>query len=127
MNLLLDTHALIWYITDDNKLPTKTRTLIELSENHCFVSLATYWEMAIKNSLGRLEFKKPISTIFDIIEQSGFDILPISIEHTLKATSLPFHHHDPFDRMIIGQAIAEDLTIITKDEKFPLYDVRLLW
>lgn len=83
--------------------------------------------MAIKNSLGRLDFKKPISTIFNIIEQSGFNILPLNIEHILRATSLPFHHHDPFDRMIIGQAITENLTIITKDEKFPLYNVSLFW
>jgi len=77
MNLLLDTHALIWYISDNRKLPTKTRSLIEFPENNCFVSLATYWEMAIKNSLGRLDFKKPIGNIFEIIEESGFEILPI--------------------------------------------------
>src|SRR5690606_1057997 len=127
MNLLLDTHTLIWYITDNQRLPAKTRSLIELPENICFVSLATYWEMAIKNSLGRLDFKKPIMTIFEIVEQSGFEILPVNVNHILKATSLPFHHYDPFDRMIIGQAIAENLSVITKDEKFPKYEVSLLW
>ncbi|MGV3763588.1 type II toxin-antitoxin system VapC family toxin [Parapedobacter sp.] len=127
MNLLLDTHALIWYITDNHRLPAKTRSLIEFPENNCFVSLATYWEMAIKNSLGRLDFKKPIVTIFEIVEQSGFEILPINVNHILRATSLPFHHYDPFDRMIIGQAIADDLSIVTKDEKFPQYEVNLLW
>lgn len=127
MNLLLDTHTLIWYITDNHRLPAKTRSLIELPENNCFVSLATYWEMAIKNSLGRLDFKKPIMTIFEIVEQSGFEILPVNVNHILKATSLPFHHYDPFDRMIIGQAIAENLSVITKDEKFPKYEVSLLW
>lgn len=127
MNLLLDTHTLIWYITDNQRLPANTRSLIELPENICFVSLATYWEMGIKNSLGRLDFKKPIMTIFEIIEQSGFEILPFNVNHILKATSLPFHHYDPFDRMIIGQAIADGLSIVTKDEKFPKYEVNLLW
>ena len=66
-------------------------------------------------------------TIFEIVEQSGFEILPVNVNHILKATSLPFHHYDPFDRMIIGQAIAENLSVITKDEKFPKYEVSLLW
>ncbi len=127
MNFLLDTHTLIWYITDDRKLPKKIRAIIDEPDHICFVSLASYWEMAIKNSLGRLDFKKPIAKIFEIVDQSGFEILPLNIAHILRATSLPFHHHDPFDRMIIGQAIVEELTILTKDEKFPPYPVSLIW
>lgn len=127
MKLLLDTHALIWYITDNSQLPGTTRQLIEMPENSCYVSVATYWEMAIKNSLGRLAFKASIATIFNIVEQSGFEILPIHVPHILKATSIPFHHDDPFDRMIIGQAMVDGLSIVTKDRKFPLYDVNVLW
>ncbi|MCF0053750.1 type II toxin-antitoxin system VapC family toxin [Dyadobacter sp. LJ53] len=107
MNLLLDTHAVIWFITDDLRLPRGTRTLLEDSANNCFVSIATLWEIAIKNSLGRLELNAKLKEIFSIIDNTGFELLPITASHILANASLPHHHHDPFDRIIIAQSIEE--------------------
>lgn len=127
MNLLIDTHAIIWFITEDSKLPGKTKQLIESADNICFISLASYWELAIKNSLGRLDLGKPLIELFSVIEDSGFELLPIDLTHILTNAKLPFHHYDPFDRVIIAQAVAEDLKIVTKDEKFQLYSPALIW
>lgn len=107
MNLLIDTHALIWFITDSDKLPQKTKAIIENKENDCFVSIATYWEIGIKNSIGRLNLNSELKTIFQIIEETGFEAIPITTSHILINASLAFHHQDPFDRLIIAQAIAE--------------------
>jgi len=127
MNLLVDTHAVIWFITEDTKLPKEIRQVIESMDNTCFVSLATYWELAIKNSLGRLDLGKPLVELFSIIEDSGFELLPIDINHVLTSATLPFHHHDPFDRIIIAQSLVEDIHIVTKDQKFQLYSTALIW
>lgn len=127
MNLLIDTHAVIWFITENEKLPIKTRKIIESAENTCFISIASYWELAIKNSLGRLNLGRPLADIFTIITETGFELLPIDLNHILTNTTLAFHHYDPFDRIIIAQAITENLLIITKDEKFDLYPVSLKW
>ena len=78
MNLLIDTHALIWFITDNDKLPLKTKQIIENKENNCYVSIASYWEIGIKNSIGRLDLKSDLETIFQIIEETGFETLPIT-------------------------------------------------
>ncbi len=127
MDLLIDTHAVIWFITEDKKLPPKTRQLIENTENDCFVSIATYWEIAIKHSLDRLDLNSDLERIFQIIEETGFEILPITVNQILKNAKLYFHHQDPFDRTIIAQAIRENLSIITKDEKFKNYQVPVIW
>lgn len=127
MNLLVDTHAVIWFITENEKLPAKTRNIIESAENTCFISIALYWELAIKNSLGRLDLGRPLSDIFAIIDETGFELLPIDLNHILANAQLAFHHYDPFDRIIIAQAITENLQIITKDDKIDLYPVGLIW
>ena len=127
MNLLLDTHALIWFITDDNKLPRNTRTLIEDPDNNCFVSIATLWEIAIKNSLGRLDLNAELDVIFRIIDETGFELLPITTDHILANAHLPHYHHDPFDRIIIAQSIDENLCVISKDDKFRHYKALVFW
>jgi PIN domain nuclease of toxin-antitoxin system len=127
MNLLIDTHAVIWFITEDSKLPLKTKQIIEDIENNCFVSIATYWEIAIKHSLNRLNLKSDLENIFNIIEKTGFEILPITTNQILLNASLPYHHHDPFDRIIIAQAIFENLKIVSKDGHFENYKVQLIW
>ena len=127
MNLLLDTHAVIWFITDDLKLPRKTRILLEDNSNNCFISIATLWEIAIKNSLGRLELHAELNEIFGIIDKTGFELLPITASHILANANLPHHHHDPFDRIIIAQSIEENLLVVTKDEKFGNYDASIAW
>ncbi len=127
MNLLIDTHALIWFITDNDKLPFKTKQIIENKENNCYVSIATYWEIGIKNSIGRLDLKSDLETIFEIIEESGFETLPITTNQILRNAKLEFHHQDPFDRIIIAQSLTEKMTIITKDSQFENYNVPIIW
>lgn len=127
MNILLDTHAVIWFITDDRKLPLASKKLIEDSKNNCYVSVATYWEMSIKHSLDRLNLQNPLERIFEIIEESGFELLPITSSHILTVSKLAFHHRDPFDRMIIGQAINEGMKIMSKDAQFENYSTEVIW
>lgn len=127
MDLLIDTHAIIWFITDNNKLPVNTKKLIENNDNNCYVSLATYWEVGIKYSLGRLDLNTDLESIFKIIEDTGFEILPITTNHILKNANLEFHHQDPFDRIIIAQAITENLVVISKDSQFDKYEIKLIW
>jgi PIN domain nuclease of toxin-antitoxin system len=127
MDLLIDTHALIWFITDNDKLPIKTKQLIENKENNCYVSIATYWEIGIKNSIGRLDLHSDLESIFQIIEETGFETLPITKNQILKNANLEFHHQDPFDRIIIAQSITEKMTVITKDSQFENYNVPIIW
>jgi PIN domain nuclease of toxin-antitoxin system len=84
MKLLIDTHAVIWFITEDKKLPEKTRRIIENIDNNCYVSIASYWEIAIKQSLGRLDLNSDLEKIFRIIEETGFEVLPITVNQILE-------------------------------------------
>lgn len=127
MNLLLDTHAVIWFITADNQLPPSVTSNIENNQNHCFVSIATLWEIAIKFSLGKLDLKADLKKIFGIIESSGLIMLPITSTHILVNANLEFHHRDPFDRLLIAQAKSEGFTLISKDRAFQDYNVDVMW
>ncbi|MCC0176019.1 type II toxin-antitoxin system VapC family toxin [Waterburya agarophytonicola K14] len=120
---LLDTHALIWWLANDLSLTTEAKTKIADPNNIVFVSAASTWEIAIKKSIGKL--KSP-DDFLEQIEQNNFKPLPIKIEETLIIEKLPKHHLDPFDRILIAQAKFLNLTIITRDRKFILYDVDLL-
>lgn len=126
MNLLLDTHIVIWFISNDRKLSKKIKTLIEDPNNKCFVSIATYWELSIKYALGRLNLYSTIEEIFDIIQNSGFDILPITLSHILQLSKLEHHHNDPFDRLIISQSLIKNLQVISNDNYFPAYAIQLI-
>ena len=121
--ILLDTHALIWWLGGDEQLGPISRAFIEDAGNHIYVSAATSWEISIKRQLGKLEAPNDLDAI---LEKEGFSKLPISIFHGEQAGSLPLHHRDPFDRMLIAQAQAEGLQILTKDEHFPAYGISLL-
>ena len=127
MDLLLDTHALIWFINGDNQLPDKSVNLIKNLENKCFVSIATVWELAIKLSLGKLDLNGGFDEISKIMRLYDFEVLPITFEHIQKLLTLDFHHRDPFDRIIISQGLVEKLTVITKDENFPKYNLKIVW
>ena len=127
MNLLLDTHTTIWFITEDETLPVHLKELIEDGANTCFVSVASLWEMGIKYSLGKLDLTVDLKRIFELINQSGLTILPITTNHILTNTTLEFHHRDPFDRLIIAQAKSEGLTIASRDGRFKEYNVELIW
>ena len=122
MNLLLDTHVLLWWLSDDKMLGAKARAAIADSGTQVFVSAATAWEISIKMTLGKLDapdnFEEALAT-------SGFTPLPIMVEHALAAGRLPDHHRDPFDRMLIAQAQLEELLVVTHDGAFGQYDVGL--
>lgn len=124
MRLLLDTHILLWWLSDDPLLPAKARTAIANPAAEVFVSAATAWEIAIKQTLGRLEF--PIEKITTILTEAGFAPLAIKIQHSVAAGALPPHHSDPFDRMLIAQAQHEGLTLVSVDTKIRLYPVAVL-
>jgi len=127
MNHLLDTHTIIWFINGDLELSKKARNVIEEDSSANFVSIASLWEIAIKVSLGKLELNGPFSEIRTQLDQNGFQLLPITWEDTLLIASLPFHHRDPFDRILIAQSINTNLKIITKDDQFKNYAVSLIW
>jgi PIN domain nuclease of toxin-antitoxin system len=127
MNLLLDTHTLIWLLEGDSNLSQTAKAAIENPDNTNFVSIATVWEMAIKVSIGKLEMQAPLNMLKTLMELNGIETLPVSIEHALLVSKLPFYHKDPFDRLLIAQAINENMPLLTRDEKFSHYDVRILW
>ena len=127
MRLLLDTHALIWFALDDPMLPANVRTRIAQSES-VIVSAASAWEMTIKAALGRLPTAIDLLTDFEAsLTRRGFQILSITAAHGLRAGFLPGPHKDPFDRMLIAQAQAENLAIVSNDSVFDGYGVRRLW
>jgi len=127
MNNLIDTHALIWFLNGDNDLSDKAKKAIEAEDAINFISIASLWEISIKISLGKLELKTPFSKISELLDNNGFQILPITFEDTLILSTLPFHHRDPFDRIIISQSFNNKLTIISKDRYFDEYQVALTW
>ena len=120
MNLLVDTHVLLWWLADDPRLPEPARAAIAAPEHRVSVSAASAWEIAIKRALGKLEAPDDLRTT---IIASGFAEVPVTIDHASIAGALPRHHDDPFDRMLVAQAQVEELTIITLDVRFASYDV----
>ena len=122
MRFLLDTHVLLWWLANDQNLSADIRGVIGNPNNICFVSAVTIWEIALKNSIGKL--RQP-DDLLAVLQDNRFQILDISAVHCLRVGSLPWHHKDPFDRLLISQALVEDFVLISVDEKFKLYDVNL--
>ena len=128
MRMLLDTHTLLWFTLGDAKLIRTAREEIESSGNEKLVSPASYWEIAIKISIGKYTVPQPYEQFIEkAIDDNGFAILPILPKHTAVLTNLPFHHRDPFDRMVLAQAIVEQMPIISSDVAFDPYHVRRIW
>lgn len=126
MKILLDTHILLWFQSMDMRLSTALREFIEQSEHDIFVSQASFWEIAIKLSIGKLVLDKDLQSTFRSVEEAGFLILPFTNDHFIQVSALSMHHRDPFDRMLIAQAEAEGMHLITADSHFALYDVPLV-
>jgi PIN domain nuclease of toxin-antitoxin system len=118
---LLDTHVLLWWIDDDPKLRADTRKTVTDPDHDIAVSAASIWEAAIKRAVGKLRFETPV--LLDTLRRGGLRVLPITAEHALAAGDLPRHHDDPFDRMLVAQAMAEGLTLITRDARLRAYQV----
>lgn len=127
MKLLLDTHALIWFSEDDPQLSQPARQAIENETNEVFLSIASFWEMAIKVSIGKLDLKKPLPNLMQSFLEYDFHIQTIHFEHTLLISTMPLHHRDPFDRMLIAQALAEDMILLSNEVIFDNYGVNRLW
>ena len=128
MRLLLDTHTLIWFITDDTKLSATALRLIEDGNNAASVSIASLWEIAIKMNLGKLLAGEDFASLFPSqLTGNAIDLMPIEVSHTARVATLPLHHRDPFDRLLIAQALQENLPIISADTAFDAYGVRRLW
>ena len=128
MRLLLDTHAFLWFVINDPSLTATARALIADPTNEIFVSPASYWEVAINVSVGKYPLNVPFEKFFaEGVDGNDFLILPIEIRHAAVLASLPMHHKDPFDRMIVSQAMAEEMPVVSADQAFDLYGVTRLW
>ncbi len=127
MNLLIDTHAFLWFITGDKQLPNHIVNTIQDFSNRCYISIASIWEIAIKLSLEKLEIKGGFKTIENFLSDNDFAILPIDLSDIKVLLSLEKFHKDPFDRIIISQAISSNLTVITKDIHFKSYPIDTIW
>ena len=128
MRLLLDTHALYWYIAGDQKLSGSAQSLIQEASNEVLISPASYWEIAIKVSIGKWELNRTYEEFIDLaLNQYDFQILPLLPVHTARLIRLPFHHKDPFDRLLVAQALVENVPIIGVDSQLDAYGVQRLW
>jgi PIN domain nuclease of toxin-antitoxin system len=128
VRLLLDTHAMYWYIEGDPQLSATAQTLIQDASNEVLVSPASYWEIAIKISIGKWQLNRPYQEFLDIgLNQYGFQTLPILPAHTAGLIGLPFHHKDPFDRLLVAQAMVERVAVISSDPQLDAYGVSRIW
>lgn len=128
MRLLLDTHTFIWFIRDDPKLSRSASLLIEDAANTVYVSIVSIWEMAIKASLGKLDAPPHFAQVITRqLHENDFLLLDIRIEHTEQIVRLPFHHRDPFDRLLIAQSLSENIPLIGKDTSFDAYGITRFW
>lgn len=127
MNLLLDTHTYIWFSANKPELSEIVKKMVEDSENSAYISIANLWEMSIKISLGKLAIDKDFKEVIKDLTESGIEILPISFEHVLRSSSLPFYHRDPFDRIIIAQSMCEGMKLLSADIIFDQYTHERIW
>lgn len=128
MRLLLDTHTFIWFFRGDFRLSATARVLIENMDNEVLLSKASAWEMAIKQGVGKLDFGLPFKEILvEKLNENRVEILDITLNHIEIIASLPMHHRDPFDRLIIAQGIVENIPIISADAIFDAYPIQRIW
>jgi PIN domain nuclease of toxin-antitoxin system len=126
MNLLLDTHVLIWWMQGSKRIGPRAKAAMFEDQARLWLSAASIWEMAIKCAIGRLSLDAPLEKSVPFLSRQGVRSLPISVGHALAAGALPAHHADPFDRMLIAQAQCEDLVLVTVDPAMEAYEVRTL-
>ena len=128
MRVLIDTHIFIWYVQNSERLPSSITAIINNGRNDILLSIASVWEMAIKQSTGKLNLGTPYASfIAEQMRLNSMELLPVRLEHLDLITTLPLHHRDPFDRLLIAQAIVEDIILISADRVFALYPVRVMW
>lgn len=128
MRLLLDTHALLWAVDDPQLLSPTVRRRIENGRNRVFVSFASLWELAVKQSVGKVGTRRPLDLILeDAVQLHGFEEMDLALKHAIRVATLPLLHGDPFDRMLVAQAIEERCVLITKDRAIQAYPVEHVW
>ena len=128
MNLLLDSHAFLWFCQNDPSLSSAARAIIQDPTNRKLVSLASCWEIAIKAGFGKLTLGEPSVSYFpNALARTGFDLLTISLAHATAVEALPLHHRDPFDRLLIAQAMVDAMPIVSADAAFDPYGVTRIW
>ena len=128
MKLLLDTHTFIWWDSDPAKLSKNAMSSCQNPENTLILSVVSIWEMQIKLQLGKLQLNQPLPEIIDSQQkQNNIQFLSVTLDHVLALDNLPFHHKDPFDRLLIAQAIVENAVLVSVDSKFTNYPVQLIW
>jgi len=123
LRILLDTHYLLWWLGDTDDLGTQGRQLISAPENLIFVSVASLWELRIKEQIGKIDLPSSFS---EVLRQQAFEILAVNVAHTEALQTLPLHHRDPFDRMLVAQAKVEGLTLLSRDRIIACYEVACL-
>lgn len=128
MKLLLDTHAFLYWVTDDPALSSRARAAIAKPGNEVLISLVVPWELAIKAALGKIRLAQPVGRfVARQVEANGFSMLPIELADVALMETLPMHHRDPFDRLLIAQAAHRKLAIVTADLAFSAYGIKLIW
>lgn len=128
MKALVDTHVMLWWLGADNRLSQRVSKLIADGDNELFWSIASSWEISVKLGLGKLEIDRPVHRLFaDLLGEQGLVSLAVTHDHCARLATLPQHHRDPFDRMLVVQAQVEGIPVLTADPKFSLYDVEVLW
>jgi PIN domain nuclease of toxin-antitoxin system len=125
---ILDTHAFLWFLSGDKQLSKKAKLLIEDTSKSKYISIASIWEISIKLNLKKLNLGISLEDLKDEITINGFEILPLDFDHIIELSRLENHHKDPFDRILIAQAISENLQIVSIDQNFNLYkDLKVVW
>jgi PIN domain nuclease of toxin-antitoxin system len=128
MRALLDTHAFLWFITADARLGLAAKRMIEDARYDLFLSVASIWEIAIKAGMGRLPLPEPIRTFIpQQVADNEITVLPVAVKHALDVAELPPHHRDPFDRLLVAQALAENVPILSADTALDPYGIRRVW
>ncbi|MEH1899084.1 MAG: type II toxin-antitoxin system VapC family toxin [Nostoc sp.] len=128
MRLLLNTHTFIWYVTDNSRLSNQVVALINDENNEIILSIASLWEIAIKQNLGKLSFNQSFEIfITQQLNLNDFSLLDIKITHVTVVATLPLHHRDPFDRILIAQSIVENIPLLSADKIFDAYPIRRVW
>ena len=131
MQYLIDTHVFLWFVSNAKELSQTAKTLIEDGQNEIHISIASLWEISIKTALGKLTINGNYESVIADVNDNAIQILPVNFTHTVEQNRLPFHHRDPFDRIIVSQAIVEDMSLISADAIFDGYlkgkSMRRIW
>lgn len=127
MAYLLDTHAFLWFVAGDKQLPERVKSRITDINEVCYLSIASLWEITIKHQIGKLTLDISLEELFEFADRNQIELIQISTEHLLTLSKLPEHHSDPFDRLIVSQALSEKLILISKDKGLKKYKVKLEW